>query len=105
MLGAKASASLEHRTDRTGETSQAVRKTQLPVEGFIDSASTYQVVTACALGAPSRCFPWAWMVINDVAGMVCAERVARAFSSPGWPGQRRVCRRNCTDRKSTRLNS
>ena len=63
-----------------------MRANELPIEGFIDSASTYQVVAACELGDPGRCFPWAWIVINDVTMLLIFAQHLRMSPGPGALG-------------------
>jgi hypothetical protein len=58
-----------------------------PSQGFVDSASTYEIVTACDLGSPKKIYPWAWTVANDLTmGLVFLDHI-RLAPSPGPAGQ------------------
>jgi hypothetical protein len=42
--------------------------------GFVDSASTYEIVAACDIGNPKEIYPWAWIVASDVTmGLIFLE--------------------------------
>src|SRR2546428_2206112 len=50
-------------------------------QGFVDSASTYEVVTACDLGNPNKMYPWAWIVATDLTiGLVFLDHIRLAPS-------------------------
>jgi hypothetical protein len=58
-----------------------MRRQAKPVDAFVDSASTYEVVAACSLGSPGRCYPWAWIVVNEVTmALIFAEHLKLAPS-------------------------
>jgi hypothetical protein len=52
-----------------------------PVDGLVDSASTYEVVTACDIGASKALYPWAFLTINEVTlSLIFAGHVRMAPS-------------------------
>jgi hypothetical protein len=56
-------------------------------QGFVDSASTYEIVTACDLGSPKKIYPWARTVANDLTmGLVFLDHI-RLAPSPGPAGK------------------
>jgi hypothetical protein len=55
--------------------------------GFVDSASTYEIVAACDIGNPKEIYPWAWIVASDVTmGLIFLDHI-RLAPSPGHAGK------------------
>ena len=55
-------------------------------QGFVDSASTYEIVTACDLGNPKTIYPWAWTVSQALTTCLILNDHIRFAPGPGPSG-------------------